>query len=183
MSRTITGAVATEVQKQKTRPILLVELDFSSGFVRVWSGVGDLSWDGKTWNGTGDLGTVSPVEETDEIRSTSLVFQLSGIPSALLSTALGEDYQGRAASMWLGFLDASDVVIADPVLLWAGHMDVMEIDEGPVTSIISVQTESRLAALKRPKLRRLTREDLQIDFAGDKGFDFIAGLQDRQIVW
>ena len=142
-----------------------------------------MSWDGKTWNGTGDLGTVSPVEETDEIRSTSLVVSLSGIPSSMLATALGEDYQGRSANLWLGFLDASKVVILDPVPLWAGPMDIMEIDEGPETSVISVRVESRLAALKRAKLRRYTREDLQIDHAGDKGFDFIAGLQDRQVVW
>ena len=183
MTRTVTAAVVTEVQKAKTRPILFVELDFTSGFVRVWSGIGDLSWDGKTWNGTGDLGRVSPVEETDEVRSTGLVFQLSGIPSALLATALGEGYQGRSANMWMGFLDADYVVIDDPVLLWAGHMDVMDIDEGAETSVISVRTESRLAALKRPKLRRLTREDLQIDFPGDKGFDLIAALQSQQLVW
>lgn len=183
MTRTVTAAVVTEVQKAKTRPILFVELDFTSGFTRMWTGIGDFTWDGKTWNGVGDLLGISPVEETDELRSAGLTVQLSGIPSALLATALGEDYQGRSAKVWLGFLDAAYVLIVDPVLLWAGRMDIMEIDEGAETSVISMRMESNFSALKRPKLRRLTREDLQIDFPGDKGLDFIAGLQDKQVIW
>ncbi|MCH8189644.1 MAG: hypothetical protein IIB66_13285 [Proteobacteria bacterium] len=183
MTRTVTAAVVTEVQKAKTRPILFVEMDFTSGFVRMWTGIGDFSWDGKTWNGVGDLLGISPVEETDELRSAGLVVQLSGIPSALLATALGEDYQGRSGKVWLGFLDDDYVLIDDPVLQWAGRMDVMEIDEGAETSVISVRIESNFAALKRANERRYTREDLQIDFPGDKGLDFIAALQDKQLVW
>ncbi len=183
MTRTLTAGALAEVQKQKTRPVLFVELDFVSGFVRRWAGIGQITWDGKTWQGSGTLGKVSPVEETDEIRAAGLTFEMSGIPAADLATALTEIYQGRAASMWLGFLDANNVVIVDPTLLWGAKMDVMEIDEGPETSVIRVQTESRLAALKRPKVRRLTKEDLQIDFPGDKGFYFIAALQDQQLVF
>ena len=70
MTRTVTAAIITEVQKVKTRPVLFVELDYLAAFVRVWSGIGDITWDGKTWNGTGDLGFVSPVEEIAELGGT-----------------------------------------------------------------------------------------------------------------
>ena len=71
--------------------------------------------------------------------------------------------------------------LANVVAMWptpsaGGH-------EGAETSVISVRIESNFAALKRANERRYTREDLQIDFPGDKGLDFIAALQDKQLVW
>ena len=37
--------------------------------------------------------------------------------------------------------------------------------------------------LQRPKSRRYTKEDQQIDFPTDLGFDFVPELQDIQIIW
>jgi hypothetical protein len=62
-------------------------------------------------------------------------------------------------------------------------MDVMIIREGTDTSTIELKLENRLIALERPNERRMTDEDQKNLFTGDKGFEFIADLQDKQIVW
>ena len=62
-------------------------------------------------------------------------------------------------------------------------MDLMNIDDGGQTCTISVSAESRLIDLDRTRERRYTSEDQKIDFPNDKGLEFIADLQDKEIIW
>lgn len=183
MARTLTIEMLAQIAAGSVAPILLVELDFSSGFSRVWSGLGDLSWNGYTWSGLGDLGGISPLEETTDFRANGVQLQLSGIPSAYMAIALGEQYQGRSAKIYLGMLDSNGVLVDAPVYLFKGKMDTMLIDEGGETSTISVQVESSAISLKVAKEWRYTHEDQQIDYPGDVGFEYVVGLQDKDLVW
>lgn len=181
--RDLTSGMQTEVSATNTAPIFLVECDFSSGFVRVWSGLGDLLWNAQTWIGVGSLGGISPLSESTDFNANGAKIQLSGIPSDLLAIAQAQQYQGRAANIYLGMLNSSGVVIADPIKLFAAKMDTMEILEGAETSTITLNIESRAITLKRSHERRYTHEDQQIDFPGDRGFEYVAGLQDKEIIW
>lgn len=183
MSRDLTSGMATAVAADVTSPILLVEALFDSGPVRVWSGVGTLTWAGLSWIGTGSLLSISPVEETQELRATGATFTLSGIPSDMLSLALAEPYQGRPVRMLFGLLDQTGVVIGDPVQIFGGRCDVMTIDEGAETASIEVTAESRLLDLERPRERRYTPEDQALTYPGDKGLDYVASIQEADITW
>lgn len=183
MGRSLTAGMDAEVVKPAVSPIFLVEMDFSSGFVRAWSGYGDLAWNGHTWLGAGELMEIDPVEETASFVANGASFKLNGIPSAMIAVALDQDYQGRAATLYLGMLDSSGAVIADPVEVFGGLMDTMEIDETGEIASITVNVESHAVALKRPKEWRYTHEDQQIDYPGDMGFEYVAGLQDKEITW
>lgn len=182
MTRDLHADVVPEIEGVAVTPILLFEGSFDSGALRFWTGYGDFSWNGFTWNGAGDVIKVSDLEETAEMRATGAVVSVSGIPSALLSIALAEPYQGRAAKIWIAFLDSGNVLIGDPYLLHDGRMDVMEIEEGGATSTIKISTESRLIALQRPKNRFYTAEDQKADYPDDTFFDGVAELQDLEIV-
>ena len=46
MTRSLTTAFKNETLASEITPIALVDLDFSGGHVRVWTGQGDLTWDG-----------------------------------------------------------------------------------------------------------------------------------------
>lgn len=164
-------------------PALLGHFDFSGGIVRVWSGVGDLSWSGDTYTGLGDLVAVSPVQETNETRANSLSFTLNGIPSALVTRILAEGYRGRAAKLWLALFNTSGAIIADPLLLFSGRMDQCKLADSGETATCTITAESRLVDLQRPRVRRRTDEDQKSLFPGDRGFEYVAGLQDREVVW
>ncbi len=182
MVRSLTSAMISEVQASVLSPIFLVQFSFSTP-LRFWTGFGDLKFGGNTYMGAGNLLTISPIEETQEVRSTGVNFALSGIPSSILSVALTEDYQGRDVRMWFAVLDANKDIVLDPYLAFVGRMDVMEIVEQGETSAIGVSAENVLVALERPNERRYTPEDQKISFSGDKGFDFVAQLQDKQLIW
>lgn len=181
--RDLTVSVQAELAADAVTPVFLVQLDFDSATTRVWSGIGPLSYDSQTWTGVGWLGKVSALSESTSFVANGAAFELSGIPSALIALTLTEPYRGRRATLWLAFLDAANAVIADPVILFRGLIDLVEVDEGAETASIVINVESRAAELKRTRERRYTHQDQQIDFPGDRGLEFVAGLQDKQIVW
>lgn len=183
MARDLTTAIKNQTLASSLEPVLLGFFDFQSGAVRVWTGSGTKSWDGNDYLGVGHFGGVSQIDESSDVRANGVTFRLSGVPSALIATVLGDNYQGRAVKVWLGMLDATGAIIADPYLLFAGRMDFVEIDEGPETSVISVQAESRLIDLQRPRERRYTHEDQQIDFPGDRGLEYMATAQSTPFLW
>lgn len=183
MSERLTTLSAAETGKPVARPILLAEFDFASGASRAWSGLGTLAWDGKDWVGLGTFGEVSAIEETMELRATGAAFRLSGVPSELVATAMGEPIQGRTARLWLGFLDDTLALIEDPVLLFDGRMDTIEITDGGEAAVITLFAENRLRDLERPRTRRYTDQDQQAEFPGDRGFEFVPALQEVTINW
>jgi hypothetical protein len=183
MSRSLTSAVQTQAAASQQTLVLLAELLFDSGAVRVWTGVGSLSWNSYTWSGTGLLGTVSPPNESVDVRATNIQLRLSGIPSELLSVVLGEQYQGRPATIWQAYLDANGAIVADPFILFQGRMDTCEVHESGSTCSVSISAESHLVSLRRTVERRYTDEDQKEQFAGDRGLEFIAALQTKEVVW
>jgi hypothetical protein len=182
MARDLTAGVITQLQAASVEVGVLFEGEFASGWVRLWSGVGTLSWDGKSWSGVGTLLGISGIDETNEIRASGLTVSLSGVPSDLLSAALGDARSGKTGRVYLAFFSGGSIV-ADPILQFEGRLDVPAIEDGPDTATISISYESELIDLERARERRYTPEDQAIDFPGDLGFDYVAALQDAQITW
>lgn len=183
MSRGLSGTMTSAAAATVVRPGLLAYFDFSGGAVRVHSGLGPLSWGGNTYTGLGDLGSVSTVKETTETRANGMQFTLSGIPSTMVTRILAEDYRGRSCKLWLAFFSSADAILSDPLLLFSGRMDQCLLRDDGGTSVCTITAESRLVELQRSRERRRTDEDQKSLFSGDRGFEYVAGLQDRQIHW
>ena len=187
MSRSITTAFNNALTSQVVRPLLAVELEFSTGTLRFWNGYGDITMtaggSSNTFTGLGDLMGVSAVSESDQVEAIGATLSLTGIKSSLISAALSANYTNRNASIFLGLFDTNKSVIADVYTLFKGKMDIMKIDEGAESATIVLNLENRLIALDRPKERRYTHEDQQLSFSGDLGFEFVPDLQDKEIIW
>lgn len=184
MEKRLNETLSEESEKQVVRPILMASFDFGEVIDRAWSGVGQLEWDDHIWYGAGSLGKVSTVEETTELRATGASFQLSGIPAELITKVSTYPIQGKKARLYLGFMDADfRTIIMDPVLIFDGRMDTVEISDGGDTATVTLTAESRLRDLERVRTRRYTDADQQSRFPGDKGLEYVPSLQDKQIVW
>lgn len=185
--RDLTVGMAAAIAAGTVRPAVLYDGVFVSGGVdqhlRLWTGVGDLSWGGYTWTGGGSLLGLSPIEEAVELRAVGFTVTLSGMPSALIANALSNARQGKPGTLYLALFDAAGSLIADPKELQAGRLDITVIEDAGATCTIAAQYESRLVDLERPRERRYTNEDQQIDVPGDRGFEYVPSLQDMQLVW
>lgn len=184
MSRTIPGGLAAAIAAQAVAPVMFVECDFQSGFVRMWSGFGPLVWNGLTWVGGGELMGISQIEETRSIEATSIGLTLSGVPSAMVSVAYNDFSQGRSCKVWLGAMDVTaGTVIVDPIQIFAGRMDTISDQDDGQTSTISVTAESNLTDLDRLRVRYFTDQDQQRIFGGDRSMRYMSSVQDRPINW
>jgi len=186
VARNLTSAFDTAIQQDEIHPVMLVKVNTSGGDVLVWSGIGDLTYNSETYIGTGTFGGVSTQSERTDLTATGVTLSLSGIPSSLVSTALGQVQQGRLCQVWMALLNTSTgALVADPYELFVGFSDVTIVTEQAETSTISIQAENRLIDLERARIRRYTDEDQKSDSAnsGDKGFEFVPGLQDKIIIF
>ena len=73
-------------------------------------------------------------------------------------------------------------IVADPVLVFHGRMDVMNIEIGN-TATITVTAESRLADWNRARTSRYTDEEQQRLYPGDKGLQYVAQTAEMELVW
>lgn len=178
MSRDTTAGMNAEFAASTLRPILLFEGLFDSGPVRFWTGYGTLSFDGDDYTGAGDFLGFSGFTETGALQAEGTSVSLSGIPSALVSLTLNEEYQGRTVTLSLGAMDADNVLIASPYDFVVGKADTMTYEDDGTTATITLTVESDLIILRNALRQLNTSERQRIDFPNDKGFDFVPGLQD-----
>lgn len=205
MARDIFPSILQAITAPEITPFFAVDLMFQSGPLYMWSGYGDFVREdtGNTYIGAGQLLNISTVEETTEIQAVGANFTLSGIPSDFLSLALQESYQGRECKIYFGVLidgslgtqglDTITTQFGDLIVLqsgtqgfleiFSGEMDQMNIVEAAETATISVSAENALIKLERPVIRRLTNTDQQSRYPSDKGLEFVAYLQDKEIFW
>ena len=187
MARDITSAFNTAIKDTVVQPIFAIELEFSDGTLRFWTGYGDITMtaggSSKTFTGTGDLLNISPIGESSTLQMQGITVALTGIKSSLISTALTAQYTNRNGTLYMGLLNSSGAVIADVYTLFKGKMDVLNINEGAETSTITLKIESRLVSFDLPLNRMYTLEDQQVDYSTDLGFEFISNLQDKEIIW
>ena len=184
MARDLTSAMKIAITSEVVAPALLVSADFDEGAVNVWTGYGDFVYDSKTFSGVGDFGSISDVEETENLQANGVSYTLSGIPSSLISAALTYQYQGRPVNAWLALFDTStNALIADPYQLSGARMDTMVINEGGSSATIVLTAESLLIDLNRPRDRRYTNEDQLEEYPGDVFFEYVPSLIERDVTW
>lgn len=183
MPRNLTTATNNALKSEVLRPVTLVRLDFGSGIIALHTGIGDLSFNGDTYLGIGDLGSINQVEENDEITPSGIVLSVTSVPSDYISIALTEDYQGRDCHIYMGLLDESHQLIPDPFLVFKGRMDYMEINLQKENGSISVHVENHLADWNRPRVRRYNHRDQQAEYPTDRGFEYVEQMIEQELIW
>lgn len=183
MARDITSAMQTQSDASTKRPVILAKLEYDSGDILMNSTTRTITYNSEDYLGIGNFGSISPVEETSDLKAQGIEAKLNGIEGeANLSTALSENYQGRPATFYFGYLDSDYALIADPFIIFKGKMDNQKITVGQVGQII-LSIESQFADWKRPRVSRYNNGSQQARFEGDLGFEFVEQTTEKAIFW
>lgn len=191
MSRGLTSAVETALDQPVIARRLLVELEFTSGIVRYWDGLGDLSALGETWTGVGRLGSVDALSEEVGLTAQGAKLGLTIIPTdeipdapdQVLNITSTEEYQGRPVTIYVALIDLSTLTaIVDPFPRFRGYIDVMTEAEMPGSARIELTAENRLIDLERPSTRTYTPEDHKAVYPNDTFFDYVHLVRQREII-
>lgn len=196
MARSLTSVIQDQLLSDSVELAFLAKFRFDSGDQNVWTGIGDLTFNGDNYQGIGDMATISSYKETQNLKAEGLTFTLSGNIGSTISTALDEEFQNRICTLWLGFFDAavSPGLLNDPIIIFQGRMDNMTIVHGSETSTVEISAENILISLENAVNRRYTPQDHNLDSAtdfladdgsviNDKGFNFVASLEDKEFFW
>lgn len=195
MTRSLSAAIQTELDNHANGtpiyPCFLLYLGLDSGATYLWSGVGDLVYDSNTYQGVGAMGSIGAVAEDSKLSDVRFNVQLSAIPAESLPDFVDEVTTGnpinRPFTIHLGFMD-DEGQLQDAMLLTAGFIDGADIsetqgDDGQRLGSIRLTMASESTRLARSDFRRMTNQSQQAIFTGDKGFEFVADTNMREIVW
>lgn len=181
MTRQIDGATAAAVRAGHVPYLFFVRLDFDQPLCVCSAGY-DIVWNDITWLGLGALGGIEPIEEQAGLEAIGLRLTLTGVPTDLIAITLGEPYQGRPCQVWFAPLSEDLQLVYQPVRLFYGRMDTMDTEVGD-TATITVSAESRMVAWDRPKVRRYNNEDQQARHPGDRGFEYVSQMVEKNLLW
>ncbi len=181
MSRTTDVQLLSTIQAEKLDWAYMLALHFEGDPVYVWSGSGDLTWDGKTWIGTGDVGSLSGVSETDAMSNTVIEATLSHLEPEHLQEIINFDPVGRSFDLHLAFFENDQRSPYKVLTLTAGVVDGISVVDGQV-GMIKLKLVSEMALMRRFHLFRMDDQHQQYLFPGDKGCEYVTSL-DEEIIW
>jgi len=160
-----------------------VKAEFDTDDILLWSGTDDLVIASETYTGAGNLLSISNTEDNLELKSNGLVVTLSGMDTTIVNYALTENYQNRPLTLFMGYVMGGTNEVAGTLTLFKGRMTSLVIGDTPEGSTVTIDAENRLVDLDRPSNLRYTKESQNFLHSGDTGFNRVASLQDKQIVW
>lgn len=175
---TLAAATASTIH-----PVLFLKAEFDDGDVAIHSELGTLTFGGDDYTGVGILASVSSAEEVSDLSLTQISLTLSGLPLTLVSILFNQQYQGRLATLYLGYLDLTTRVLVDtPTVLFRGLIDTADFEQGS-TFAVSISIGSRFAAWNNPQTRRYNNADQQNRYPTDKGLQFIEQTTHKTVIW
>ncbi|AFT79033.1 hypothetical protein AMBLS11_12300 [Alteromonas macleodii str. 'Black Sea 11'] len=101
--------------------VYLARIPFKSGMVLVHSGVGEKHYNGETYLGVGELGSISNLSEDGGTNSKRLTFKLDFDDETIFADLLNEDPLGGEAELYIASLDENRRISAVE-LLFAGDI-------------------------------------------------------------
>lgn len=162
--------------------VTLVDLDFVSGHVRANDSPIKLSFGGNDYLGVGQFGGFDEVSESLDVVARPLKLRLSGVPSDIVPDVLTENYQNRAATVYIGFIDQTTMTFVDtPETVWTGQMDKLDVDDGPESATITLTCENDLYI--EPLAARYTDQDQKLRYSGDSFFDCLYMIPASRSTW
>ena len=179
----VPAAVASRLANDEQKIAFGVSLEFDSGTLNLWSGIGDFTGsDGLTYTGAGELLNIENVDEDKELSSTNMTIGISGLSENIVTYATTEDYQNRPMTIKMFFFhpDTDDEI--GNVILFKGRMDTLTVVDGDSFSVV-ISAENKLIDLTRPKNLFYTAETQNFLYSGDKGLEFVAKIREQTVNW
>ena len=185
MTRSLTTAVKNELATNDIRPVHLITIGFGTP-VNItdcsFSLTSSVSGASVTYTASDFiLGISNHTEETDITKST-VNLNLSGADQTFISTVLNENVVNDDVTIYRGFLDSSNALIADPMMLYKGKIESFSIQETDTNSEISLSIVSHWADFEKKNGRKTNNTSQQRFFSGDVGMDF-ASQTVQDIKW
>jgi hypothetical protein len=184
MDRGSTTAFQTEIVKSANRPFHLVKLILDEGEHYLSDCDIPVTFDGNEYLPTGSFLTFSDIIETNETTIEQIAISLSGIDQTFNNLFLTVNYIDREVQIYKAFLNSSNALVSDPLLIFSGRLNnpTIKEDADQGTSTLSFTASSLFVDFDKISTRFTNNESQQSYFAGDTGFRF-SSVMVKEINW
>lgn len=189
MTRSVTPAVQAEIERAAgARPIWLAEAAFDGDPLRLWSGIGERAWDGKTWYGAGSLVEIGQLQEVATGAAPGFDITLTaGHPAlgdlAFFQLLLEHPVVDRRFTLWRAWLDDAGEIVPEPVRLFVGRMDTSRIQNSGAERKVTLRVERLVRDQERASDLRHSHAAHKATYPDDDFFEFLVGVESRTVVW
>lgn len=192
--------IEAQLSGANVRCTTLVWFDFTSGGKGYWPGFGELVADGRLYQGTGGIGTLTPMESGPSGGVDEMTYSIAGPPEIL--QRFPEDQAetiGRDVEVLLRFFDARRqdeggnfvewALLSDPIHVFAGKMGPLTAEHSPGSTSerpmrqVSVTAQNAWINRSRPQYAFFTDLDQKARSAGDNMFALTAKLVEGSFEW
>ena len=185
MTRALTTAVKNELATNEIRPIHLITIGFATP-VNITDNSFSItsSVSGSSVNYVASdfiLGVSNFTEETD-VNLSPIDLTLSGADQTFISTCLNENVINDDVKIFRGFLQDTNVLFAEPFLLYNGQIDRFTISESDTSSTVNLSIVSHWSDFEKQSGRKTNNTSQQRFFSTDVGMDF-ASQTVQDIKW
>jgi hypothetical protein len=177
------------------RAAFLVNVQFKNETLYTWNGLGPITWNGNTYTGVGDFGSVSSIPETSDVSAQNVTLTLGGIPATYLGEVIDNSQLFNTAQVWIACFDESMNLVPNPTLMYSGLTDVPNLSDDGEVFTVKLNLESVLVDMNRTVERYFTDTDQRSNLAPiltrlglpsttvDTGLQYVIGIQNLVLYW
>ena len=183
-NRGSTTAFQTEIKKDQSHPLHLIEIYLDSATYYVTDNFRDVTYNSNTYTALGFFLNFDPIEESAAINASKITLGLSGVDQQYTNLFLTENYVDRQVVIRKAFISTANALIADPVIIFDGRMDNPIITEDTDTGLasIGVTVSNQFVDFEKTPGRYTNHENQQLHYPGDNGFIYASQII-KDIVW
>lgn len=184
MPRIIDPAIIAMLESSSSfSAAFLVDIAFPDPYhLRFTTKLDNVDFNGEEFLGLGSLGSVSMPSQDGELSPSIYEVGLSGLSDEVLEAVTQISYMNHPATAYIQWMDEEFNNISTPQVLWQGLTDGAMINYG-INSSIVVNIRDRLVDWSRPKLEYYNNGDQQKLYPNDRGFEFIAQVNQKDAAW
>lgn len=165
---------------------LLIEADFSTQPMTLWTGIGDRTFGGRQWQGAGNIIEISEITRLENGQADPFEVTITADEEMIRLGLLEfrEEAMDRELSVYLQFLNyEADTALGAPWKIRDGIMRgaSLTVDTGAQTLVIKCDTLS--SRRSRPAHGMLTDRDQKARYPDDRGLEFVHTIDGREILW
>ena len=163
---------------------VLCYIEHPDGDVNVWTGIGDITWDGVTYTGLSVFAGFSGVAKDNRvtIKDVNLSVILTdddNITREFVDTNL----KGRIAKLWLVALSDDKRILKSPYQIAEIALDYQTVTFDSETVMITINGQQGFYVLEKETNISWSSEEQKNLYPDDTGFDLVSDLANKEVKW
>tara|TARA_Y100000356_G_scaffold130176_1_gene132123 strand:- start:310 stop:879 length:570 start_codon:yes stop_codon:yes gene_type:complete len=176
MSRGLHSDLQTELASDHLDQIHLIQFQIDGTTFYRTSAYFDITFDSNTYIASADLVNIPSISETSQISTSTVTFNLTSVDQTFLALFLNNNHIHRPVTIFRAYLNDSGALINNPFKIFLGYISGYTVNETTTSSTLMVTCQNHWANFEMKRGRRTNDNSQQIQFSGDKFFEFSNSL-------